>query len=217
MNPSVRPDARAFAKAESVFLAGETGPVWRVVEGVVRLDRDSGPIRQPVQLALPGDLIGIDALCERRYQFSATAFTACRLVPVPLGASGPRVPLLQQALLQHQDRSEDMTALRTGSVPQRITHLLCLMGLEWRPDGRALGGEADAIRDALPTLREVAQVVDAKTETVCRALAQLLPPRSRKSGPVRAVRDWSSTAPGRLATAWAAHAAPPICCRTSPA
>jgi hypothetical protein len=93
-------------------------------------------------------------------------------------------------------------------VLQRLTHLLGLMGLDWRPDHRALSGEADAIRNALPTLREVAQVVDAKTETVCRALAQLLPPRSRKPGPVRAVSDWSSTAPGRLATAWAANAAP---------
>lgn len=208
MTPSVRVDARAFAKAEPVFLAGEAGPVWRVLEGIVRLDRDSGPTRQPVQLALAGDLIGVEALCERRYQFSATAFTACRLERVALDADSPRLPLLQQALLQHQDRSEDMTALRTGSVPQRITHLLCLMGLDWRPDRRALNGEADAIRDALPTLREVALVVDAKTETVCRALAQLLPPRSRKPGPVRPVRDWSGAAPGRLATAWAANAAP---------
>lgn len=208
MTPSVRVDARAFAKAESVFLAGETGPVWRVLEGIVRLDRDSGPIRQPVQLALPGDLIGVEPLCERRYQFSATAFTACRLERVALDADRLRVPLLQQALLQHQDRSEDMTTLRTGSVPQRITHLLCLMGLDWRPDRRAMNAEADAIRDALPTLREVAQVVDAKTETVCRALAQLLPPRSRKPGPVRPVRDWSGVAPGRLTTAWAANATP---------
>lgn len=208
MTPSVRVDARAFVKAESVFFAGEAGPVWRVLEGIVRLDRDSGPTRQPVQLALPGDLIGVEALCERRYQFSATAFTACRLERMALDADSLRVPLLQQALLQHQDRSEDMTALRTGSVPQRITHLLCLMGLDWRPDRRALNGEADAIRDALPTLREVAQVVDAKTETVCRALAQLLPPRSRKPGPVRPVRDWSGVAPGRLTTAWAANATP---------
>jgi hypothetical protein len=208
MNPSVRPDTRAFAKAESVFFAGESGAAWRVLLGFIRLDRDSGATRHPVQLALPGDLIGIESLCERCYQFSATAFTACLLQRVSQDIDGQRVPLLQQALLQHQDRSEGMTALRTGSVPRRITHWLCLMGLVWRPDRRAVNGEAYVIRDALPTLREMAQVVDAKTETVCRALAQLLPPRSRKPGPVRAVRDWSSAAPGFLAKAWGANPAP---------
>ena len=202
------PVALACASAEAVFLAGEAGPVWRVVDGIVRLDRDSGPVRQPVQLALPGDLVGIESLCGRRYQFSATAFTACRLEPVRLGADSAREPLLQQALLQHQDRSQDMAALRTGTVLQRITHLLRLLGLEWHPADLAWGHNADAIREALPALREVAQVVDAKTETVCRALAQLLPPRSRKSGPVRADRFDPVAGLGRLATGWAANAAP---------
>ena len=99
-------------------------------------------------------------------------------------------------------RSQDMAQLRTGSVLQRLTHLLLLMGLDVPPNG------PDAVRQALPALREVALLVDAKTETVCRALAQLLPPRSRKGGPVRAVRDWSAAAPGRLASAWASNAVP---------
>jgi len=188
------PVALACASEEAVFLAGEAGPVWRVVEGLVRLDRDNGPIRQPVQLAVPGDLVGVESLCGRRYQFSATAFTACRLEPVRLATDAAREPLLQQALMQHQDRCQDMAALRTGAVPQRITHLLRLMGLEWPTRDPARGGDADAIRQALPTLREVALMVDAQTETVCRALAQLLPPRSRKSGSARKTTAgaWSS-------------------------
>lgn len=204
------PVALACASEVPVFLAGEVGPVWRVIDGIIRLDRSSGPTRQPVQLALPGDLIGIESLCERRYQFSATTFTACRLEPVRLSADATRESLLQQALLQHQDRSQDMASLRTGTVPQRLTHLLRLMGLEWQPNDQVWGGSsADAIREALPALREVAQMVDAKAETVCRALAQLLPPRSRKPGPVRSkVHDWTASAPGRLTTAWAANAAP---------
>lgn len=208
MTSAVSSVALACASNQSIFLAGASGPVWRVVEGVVRLDHDSGPIRQPVQLALPGDLIGAETLCGQPYQLSASAFTRCRLEPVCPDPDAASEPLLQQALLQQLGRSQDMAQLRTGSVLQRLIHLLGLMGLDWRPDHRAPSGEADAIRDALPTLREVAQVVDAKTETVCRALAQLLPPRSRKPGPVRAVREWSSATPGRLATAWSANAAP---------
>lgn len=175
--------ALACASNQPIFLAGESGPVWRVVEGVVRLDRESGPVRQPVQLALPGDLIGAETLCGQPYQFSASAFTACRLAPVrPVSGATPQ-PLLQQALLQQLDRSQDMAQLRTGSVLQRLTHLLSLMGLDRSPNAAAGAGQADAVRQALPTLREVALLVDAKSETVCRALAQLLPPRTRKRRP----------------------------------
>jgi hypothetical protein len=196
------------ASQQPVFLAGESGSVWRVVQGIVRLDRHSGPVCQPVQLALPGDLIGMEALCGQPYQLSASAFTPCRLEAVPTAAHTPQQPLLQQALLQHMHRSQDMAQLRTGSVLQRLTHLLALMGLDVPPFGRPQGNGADAVRQALPALREVALLVDAKTETVCRALAQLLPPRSRKGGPVRAVRDWSAAAPGRLASAWSSNAVP---------
>jgi hypothetical protein len=199
---------RACASQQAIFGVGDSGPVWRVVQGMVRLDRHSGPVCQPVQLALPGDLIGVEALCGQPYQLSASAFTRCQLQAVPFSQDAPH-DLLQQALLQHMQRSQDMAQLRTGSVLQRLSHLLALMQPDrpWVPAGVAVG-DADAIRQALPALREVALLVDAKTETVCRALAQLLPPRSRKGGPVRAVRDWSAAAPGRLATVWAAHTTP---------
>lgn len=182
------PPVRDVAGNQTVFQAGETGPVWRVVEGVVRLDRDHGPQALPVQLALPGDLIGIEGLCDQRYQFTAIAFTGCRLEAVSqpsLNSAGLRDALMRQVLLQQQERLQDMARLRTGSVMQRMAHLLRLLGLPWQSPEEVPTGQADAIRAALPGLRELAQVVDAKTETVCRALGQLLPPRSRKSGPPR--------------------------------
>jgi hypothetical protein len=82
-------------------------------------------------------------------------------------------------------RSHDMATLRTGSVLSRLASLLRLMGLPWQGAHVVDEARADALRAALPALRELAQMVDAKSETVCRTLAQLLPPRSRKSGPVR--------------------------------
>jgi len=209
MTSTVSSVALACASNQSIFLAGESGPVWRVVEGVVHLDRDSGQTRQPVQLALPGDLIGAETLCGQSYQLSASAFTRCRLEPVrPVSGAAPE-PLLQQALLQQLDRSQDMAQLRTGSVLQRLTHLLGLMGLDRAVHEAERMGQADAVREALPALREVALLIDAKTETVCRALAQLLPPRSRKSGPARAtVRDWPAVKPAHLRSVWAANAMP---------
>lgn len=198
----------ACASQESIFLTGETGPLWRVIEGAVRLDRDSGHARQPVQLALPGDLIGIEALCCQPYQVSASAFTRCRLQPLPPPADSERAAWLQQALLQSLSRSQDMAQLRTGSVLQRLTHLLRQLGLEQAVLDAARQVTADTVRQALPPLREVALLVDAKPETVCRALAQLLPPRSRKSGPARSTPiDWAQSAPGLLSAVWGSKAA----------
>lgn len=206
MSLSLDSSELACAAAQSVFVAGERGPVWRVVQGMVRLDRECGPLRQPVQLALPGDLIGVEALCGQAYQFSASALTRVRLEPLR-SADGAEAPAawMQQALLQHLRRSQDMAQLRTGSVVQRLAHLLHLMGLELPALDQAQPGDADAIRQALPALREIALVIDAKTETVCRALAQLLPPRRRKTAAV-SPRVYRSTVQ-REPMVWGRHAA----------
>jgi CRP-like cAMP-binding protein len=200
---------RVSAGQTPIFQPGDTGTVWRVRHGVVRLNRPAGAGRLPVQLALPGDLIGIEALCDQPYQFCAEAFTDCELEPVPLGTAGAgealRQALLREVLLQQQSRSQDMASLHTGTVLQRLSHLLRLLGLPWQGASSVASSQADAIRQALPTLREVAELVDAKTETVCRALAQLLPPRSRKGGPARRAVATVASPRQRPAGAWSSH------------
>jgi CRP-like cAMP-binding protein len=201
---------RTSAGPTSLFHAGQTGPVWRVLQGLVRLDRDAGSVRLPVQLALPGDLIGIEAMCDLPYQFSAQAVTPCVLARVDLDQGqahghAQRDALLCEVLLQQQRRSHDMATLRTGSVAQRLAHLLRLLGLPWQGAHGMASHQADAVRGALPALREVAVLVDAKTETVCRALAELLPPRSRKGGPVRQPAVATPAGAARRAAAWWPH------------
>ena len=209
MSPADQRPLRVSAGQPPIFQPGDTGTVWRVRQGVVRLNRPAGAGRLPVQLALPGDLIGIEALCDRPYQFCAEAFTDCELEPVPLGTAAEgdtlRQALLREVLLQQQSRSQDMATLRTGSVIERMVHLLRLLGLPWQGAQAVAGSQADAIRQALPTLREVAELVDAKTETVCRALAQLLPPRSRKGGPARKPAPALARQARRPAGAWSSH------------
>jgi CRP-like cAMP-binding protein len=172
------PSSLVCASEQAVFQAGESGQVWRVVQGLVRLDLEDGHDRHPVQIAMAGDLIGTEALCNQPFRFSATALTPCVLEAVHVSDAQAQAALLQQALMQQQARSLDMAALRTGTVFQRIAHFLHLLGFEWATAAQL--PNAEAIRAALPTLREVAQVVDAKTETVCRVLGQLMPARRRK-------------------------------------
>ena len=160
----------------SIFMSGNAGPLWRVIAGVARLERKHGPQRQVVRLALPGDLIGTESLCGQPYQFDATALTPLHIEPVACTASEEREHLMQQALLQQLARYEDMATLRTGPVAQRLAHLLRLLGLAWQAWARPAAGaksQAGKERKMLPSLREMAQVVDAQHETVCRALARL--------------------------------------------
>jgi hypothetical protein len=196
-NPVEQP-VHLCAGQAPLFKAGDTGALWRVLEGTVRVDRESGLARLPVLIALPGDLVGIESLCDQPYQFTATAFTDCRLEPVPVADEAARQALLQQALFQQQMRSHDMATLRTGAVLSRLACLLKLLGLPWQGAQAVDEARADALRSALPALRELAQMVDAKAETVCRGLAQLLPPRRRKSGPAR-VRPVPSVSPVEFA------------------
>ena len=175
LNPSPA-SVRVRAGQEGLFKAGDVGPLWRVVEGTARLDRETGSSRLPVQLALPGDLIGIEALCDQPYQFTASAFTDCRLEPVPVATEAERQALLRQALFQQQLRCHDMATLRTGSVLSRLASLLRLMGLPWQGAHAVDETCADALRAALPALRELALMVDAKSETVCLSLIHISEP-----------------------------------------
>ncbi|MFY7904985.1 MAG: hypothetical protein ACOVO0_02515 [Burkholderiaceae bacterium] len=181
---------------------GEPHTLWRVVSGVLRLDqtarRDTGDSTVLVMLALAGDLVGFEALCGSRCPFEVSALTDVQLQPLHPADDRQRQQWLVEALLQQPQRSHDMARLRTGPVASRLSELLCLLGHVPTPDvARHLPTlNVDALRQSLPPLRDLAEVVDAKHETVCRALAQLLPPRSRKSGP----RRWTETA-GSVAAA----------------
>ena len=198
MSNPVKEPVRLCAGQDPLFKAGATGGLWRVLDGTVRLDRESGPSRLPVLIALPGDLVGVESLCDQPYQFTAIAFTDCRLALVPVTTETEREALLREALFQQQVRTQDMATLRTGNVLSRLACLLQLLGLPWQGAQAADEARADALRSALPALRELAQMVDAKAETVCRGLAQLLPPRRRKSGPAR-VHPLPPVAPTGLA------------------
>ena len=71
-------------------------------------------------------------------------------------------------------------ALRRGTFMSQLFMTLSLLGVSWQvwdaQNQEALQRLA-AQRTQLPPLRELAQAVDAKVETVCRALGTLMPSR----------------------------------------
>lgn len=180
-----------LAAGEPLFAAQAQGGLWRVVSGLVRLDQVGPSGTVLVMLAQAGDLLGFESLCGEPYQLSASAFNEAVLQPLTPVDEAQRQQWLIEAVLQQPQRSHDMARVRTGQVAARLGELLRLLGHAPLPGfARSQPLDADAVRNSLPPLRVLAEVVDAKTETVCRALAQLLPPRTKKSGP----RTWGAAA-----------------------
>ncbi len=179
------PDTRLAARpvhlpAEAVlFHAHDRGGAWRLLSGCLRLDRVVGAERQLVQLALPGDWVGLETLCGEGYRLQAQALTPC--VAEPLCEADVNSWTWAKAWLQQQHRHVQMTQLRTGKVASRLSHLLTLLDLPQDLPRSALAQQAAQIRLQLPPLRVLAEVIDAQPETVCRALSRLLPQRKRRS------------------------------------
>lgn len=164
----VQPLSRPFAEVprQSVlFHARESGPAWRLIHGCLRLDRITAGQHQLVQLALPGDWVGLEAVTQGHYQLQAQALTPCvvQQVDAPLTDGN----LWSRAWAQQQQRHVHMTQLRTGKVADRIEYLLELLDLD--------GERVSKNHSAWPPLREIAEVVDATVETVCRVLAKRAP------------------------------------------
>ncbi|MDD0841048.1 hypothetical protein PSQ40_20895 [Curvibacter sp. HBC61] len=166
-------EARALTMGERLLDAGQAGPVWRVTRGVFRLERLSDEGWSFVQLALPGDLIGVEALCTQAYAFGATAVVDSEAVPLTLESDALRHQVLADAFLQQQRRSAEAVRLRSGTVASRVDHFLATLA-------HATGVITQRVRDCdLPYLRDIALIVDSAPESVCRAMGSLVAPRTR--------------------------------------
>ena len=164
---------RALAMGSRLFEAGCAGPVWRVCAGIFRLERQGEDGLCFVQLALPGDLLGVECLCSEPYGVTATALVDSAAVPLALDAAGEREQALMTAVLQQQMRAVDTVRMRSGTVSSRVDHFLSTLT-------RATGAMTQRVRDCdLPYLRDIAQIVDSAPESVCRAMGTLVAPRSR--------------------------------------
>lgn len=145
----------------------ETHFLWRLESGALRIDSTGTDETETlVRLALPGDVLGMESMLGVPDRFTFRALTVSRLVPVDPQA-GQLPALLEACVITSYQRNRDMVKLRTGSAEERIKGLLRLLA---SGDGNA-GDETAAC--AVPTLNDIAAIVHAAPETVCRTLASL--------------------------------------------
>ncbi len=151
--------------------AGEYGPVWRITGGLFRIEREGMDGLSLVQLGLPGDLLGVEALCAEPYAYTITAITTGQAELVDASHELSRFGIVAKAYLQQQRRTHDMMKLRGGPVNERLAHFLKLLARN------VDGSECELDRRDLPVLKEIASILDTATETVCRELNAFLPAR----------------------------------------
>ena len=158
-----RPDTparRLCKRGELIHLAGEHGPLRRIVNGAVRLDLPTETGGGFASLALTGDLLGIESLAFGGYGFTARALTPCTLeIHEPA-----EVPLAQMALATQ--RAAQTVALRDGSAAWRIQRLAALLTAE---GAQPLSNR----RHLLPRLADIAEITGLTVETVSRTTATL--------------------------------------------
>jgi hypothetical protein len=143
-------------------LAGPCGAGWCLQDGAVRLDPTSGPAR-PALLALPGDVLGVEATAMGGCPYRLRALLPTRLRALrPAATAGEQALRLQALLRQQWRRAVDMAGLRTGSVPDRVRQLLVML--------RSCGNDGEVL---MPRLRDLADTVDSTPESVSRVIANL--------------------------------------------
>lgn len=150
--------------------------LWQLTHGLLLVGHHDAADGTTWHLALPGDWLDLEQRCGLQGPHEATALTRCHLRRAGPDAAPAGEALLRQLLAQQRRWSRLLLGLRSGPVTDRVQHLLDLAGSAAWPS-------ADTDDTAqLPTLRDLAALVDAAPETVCRALTRLRPGHAGRRG-----------------------------------
>ncbi len=160
---------KSLKKGESLFREGDSGTLWRVEQGAILLQKATEDGVALTQMALPGDIIGLEGLCNRPYTNSAVALVETKLIQQGVTGDFSAFAAVAEGYFQQQQRMHDVSKLRTGSVASRLKYLVQMLA-------KSKDGKREKLdRKDLPTLREMSQIMDITGETICRELKALFP------------------------------------------
>lgn len=192
------PEDSVYKRGTVILPAGRPGLLGRVRRGLVSLTdpcSDDGAL----VVALPGDLIGIESLKGEAVTLQARAIVASEVEWLTLVRADQWRQLLVEGLLARQAHQGELARLRRGSVPDRVRQLLLL--LSGKASGLSPVEAAESLQCELPSLLDMAMLVDTSPETVSRVLSslrragQLFTPRGRLAvlTPELGRQDWAKS------------------------
>jgi CRP-like cAMP-binding protein len=158
---------RCCRAGDVIYRQGEPGRSWRVLSGIVRLDRESTPTESGfVSLAIKGDVIGAEILLFNQYTFTATALADCELLAWPEGEEAPLADSILRVMATAERRTSEMLVLRCGQATARLKNLLQLLSRGCQQDE-----SSNSKRVTLPSVRDIAQITALTMETVSRTIS----------------------------------------------
>jgi hypothetical protein len=167
-------------------MQGETlHRLWRLQSGAMRMESmvaGGDPLveseAQFVRLVLPGDVIGAEQLVGVRDPIALRALTACDLAPIEVNDDAELRRVLWDALAISHVRCREVVSLRIGTVEERLKRLLRMLAVTTDSEDSDLGKEGKSStapitlsQCALPSLSNMALIINAAPETVCRVLS----------------------------------------------
>jgi len=162
-------------RPRELLTTADSQALWMLESGALRIDMsESDDASCFVRMALPGDVIGVESLVGTTERTLVRALTSSRLVPVTLFDEGHLKRMLMEAVAKGYQRCCEVATLRTGPTDNRVKRLLLLLA------NQEVGKTGEAVACALPSLNDMAAMVNAAPETVCRALANLRQVNFRK-------------------------------------
>jgi CRP-like cAMP-binding protein len=155
---------------ELLYRAGESGISWRIRSGSVRLDQPDPrhPDLQPVfaGIALPGDILGAEAMLFGHYAFNVHALSDVSLDQW----LEPSTDSLLASLESAHRRTADTVRVRSGVAIERVRQLLLLLSRAGKDKNESASTSGALV---IPSLRDMSEITDLTQETVSRSVSRL--------------------------------------------
>lgn len=171
-----------------VYEVGDRCDPMVLLEGFVLIESGNTGHGDVAWLALPGDLLAVEALLGLTQRGRARALVPCVVADVQGCDLAGWGDVLARAQVTQQQRLADTARLLQGSAGERVRHLLTLL-CTGSPN------QGEACHCDIPVLADMARLINTAPETVSRVLGQF-----RRAGLVESLSERELKVSMRLIT-----------------
>jgi CRP-like cAMP-binding protein len=163
---------RHCERGDLVFPSGTPVMPSLIVRGACRIDRP-GADDDDLQLALPGDLLGLEALHAWSPRGTVRALVDTVVMPLRRLSDAEWRDLLLHALLRRQAQGASLARVRAGTASERVRRVLLLLaGVDDHADPTAQD-ECSLPDCELPSLLDLSALTATAPETVSRVVSSM--------------------------------------------
>ncbi|MEX8497276.1 MAG: Crp/Fnr family transcriptional regulator [Leptothrix ochracea] len=179
---------RLRPRGSLIYEVGDRCGLMMLLEGFVLVESGNSGHGDVACLALPGDLLAVEALLGLTQRGRSRALVPCVVAEIQGCDTAGWADVLARSQVTQQQRLADTARLLQGSAGERVRHLLTLL-CTGSPN------QGEACRCELPVLADMARLINTAPETVSRVLGQF-----RRAGLVESLSERELKVSMRLIT-----------------